>query len=584
MIIGLFIYRTTMPLSKENTIFIYRLNDADSYEIALAYQELHSLSNNQLVGIECSDKEVLDSYSQFLSEVEVPIQVAIENKSNVFCIVLGYKVPGGFKDGEDVISSTSRIARINHPFQKKTKSDLFDRRVYKRFDEVDAAKSLIVSRIDGYSKDSVLNQIFQTQKIINQKFCAGTFYFDPYSDKVGKEAEIYVQDLHDFQDNILPDLALKTKIATFIDAYVDSFHPYLENDCFYWGWFTDRGSDDFFKKTSSSRVFFYNADFDGAESVRQATTDKWVQLALSSGYALSAGALSNSSIDGFLRPTPFFESLQNNSTIGEAYLFSNPYYDWTMTLFGDPLVSPSFPSAFVGVTRSDEVDYDWYDLLTEVEKVLAYQSLINTQTKSIANAIVAPTDVTTTAELLPSISSGTSFILDKSKTWVGTILASLEAYVLSKRLSRGKSFDSYLSSNSFRISKQVKNRFGSSVSSPQILPQGYWQIDFDIKDETGIYSEYNFELEVSDKEDFSNIIQTIDSASDKTGWYYEVRKNEYLPFIQDAIASNYVGMNIRYQSNSSQFLTRGVLYYFRLRQKTDTTVFEYRTKEEVVYT
>jgi hypothetical protein len=66
---------------------------------------------------------------------------------------------------------------------------------------------------------------------------------------------------------------------------------------------------------------------------------------MSQGYVSSAGAMSDPTILGFLNPNPFFDALLRGATIGEAFLFSVPHVDWTISLFGDPLTYCSFPAS-----------------------------------------------------------------------------------------------------------------------------------------------------------------------------------------------------------------------------------------------
>jgi len=53
--------------------------------------------------------------------------------------------------------------------------------------------------------------------------------------------------------------------------------------------------------------------------------------------------MSDPTIPGFLDPNSFYYSLLRGATIGESFYFSIPHLDWTITLFGDPLSSCSFP-------------------------------------------------------------------------------------------------------------------------------------------------------------------------------------------------------------------------------------------------
>lgn len=333
-----------MPLSEENVIYVYRDGDSDSLALAQDYQARHSMNSNQLIAVPCSATEILSNYSEFQSEVETTLASELNTLTgssvgiDVFAIVLGYNVPGGFYDGSDIISSTSRIARINYTYSKKEQNFLFDRRNFSRFNSSDISKAYLVSRIDGPSRSFVENWMNNSFSVYGNPEASGVFFFDPYSDRAGPTADDYFNDLMEFRNQILFNLGLVVYETSFVDPYTDANIPKLENDSFYWGWFTDRGDDPFFEDTSTSRIFFYNADFDGAYTIRNSSTKRWPYLALNNGYVATAGAMSDPGYDGLLRPFPYFLAIQNCASNIEAYTFSVPYFNWTTTFFGDPLL------------------------------------------------------------------------------------------------------------------------------------------------------------------------------------------------------------------------------------------------------
>jgi uncharacterized protein (TIGR03790 family) len=333
-----------MAITENNVVYVYRDGDSDSLALAQDYRDRHSMSSDQLVAVPCSTQEILANYTEFQTEVENTLKSSLATITgsaigiDVLAIVLGFNVPGGFYDGSDVISSTSRVARINFDYLKKEKNCLFDRRNFSRFDSLDATTAYIVSRIDGPTKSFVEDWMNNSFNIYGNPKISGVFFFDPYSDRAGPLADAYFDDLMEFRDNILFTLGLEVFETSFVDSYIDPTVPKLEKDSFFWGWFTDRGDSGFFESTSTPRVFFYNADFDGAFTMRSSTTKRWPKLALENEYALTAGAMSSPGYDGLLRPFPYFLALLKGSSNAEAYTFSVPYFNWTMTMFGDPLL------------------------------------------------------------------------------------------------------------------------------------------------------------------------------------------------------------------------------------------------------
>jgi len=342
-----------MPISKENILFTYRSGDIDSFNVANRYRALRDLDSEQLVAIPCSDREILPNEKTFNDEVLNPIKDAIASSGRrIWGIITGFNVPGGFRDGEDIIATTSRLSRIHHDFQKQLRNHLFDRAAFKRFDAIDAQFALITSRIDAATVDIANDFIDRTSEFRKQSFAKGKFYIDPYSGILGADATEYQDEILDFSNRELVETNLDVFSTVFLDPYVDVVLPFVKDDSFTWSWFADRSSLSFFQETNSSRFFFYNADNDGAFTVRDLNDRRWVSLAIRSNYINTAGAMSNPTIKGFLRPRPFFRTLLNGATSGEALLYSSRFVDWTINFFGDPLLQVHFPG------RTQVIDFD----------------------------------------------------------------------------------------------------------------------------------------------------------------------------------------------------------------------------------
>ncbi len=315
-----------MAITKDNFIVVYQLGNLDSVDFAIYYATKHGMDtssinpsgntgsiggiswevNGQLLGIQLADtSEILSSEEDFNTQLLNPIKDAISNSGelgnlNIWGIVLGYNIPGGFYSGDDIISSTSRISRLNFSFSKKRQNKLYNRSIFQRIDATDAAYALICSRIDAPSLQAAKAYLDNAEKLNEQVFANGVFYIDQYSDRADTGASEYQEVLSDFNDNMLSSLNLGVWATTFMDPYIDSVIPFVENDSFVWSWFTDRAHSSFFRDTNALRVFFYNADYDGGFTIRDENGNRWPYLAMSEGYVSSAGAMSNPTIPGFL--------------------------------------------------------------------------------------------------------------------------------------------------------------------------------------------------------------------------------------------------------------------------------------------
>ncbi|KKM71444.1 hypothetical protein LCGC14_1430530 [marine sediment metagenome] len=633
-----------MTISKDNFIVVYRLGDTDSKEWAEYYAGKHNMSisniggsekgkrwqvDGQLVGVGCSDEEILDSDGDFNKEVLFPIQGALEgniltgNPSQesftIWGIILGYNVPGGYYYREDpsqgeyrIISSTSRVARgcsktdgSYNEFSLQVKNKLYDRSIYSRYGADDIQHSLIVSRIDAPTLLLAKQYVDQAEALNKKRIANGLFYIDPYSDKVGAEADDYRDLLLDFKNNLLPTLNLDSWSTTFLDPYIDVAIPFAREDSFMWSWFTNRAHSTFFQTNTASRAFFYNADYDGAETIRNINGNTWPILAMNGGYAACAGAMDDPTISGFLNPNAFFKSLFRGSTMGEAYLFSLPYLDWTMTLFGDPLSYVFFPGELVVDDDSIEENESWYLMSRELAKVSAYYYKQEQETIDIRNLVVDRTSSDIDAEqLIPLLNSSQKLYLSTSKdirrSKSITSVRQLFAYPVQRYRYWGESqtfppIDLYLTNQNFKVSRLlidvVKN---IDISEDNLLNEGWWEFEFELRDEVVDFVNYYFLLEVYNNPIMSHeYLEFTRNSYDIDNWLYEKEKDIFVPIPQIGVSSSYIGRKIRYQSREdtalikyNEYLDRGETYYFRIIQYTRVPemAYDYRNFEQIIYT
>ena len=623
-----------MAITKDNFIVVYIYGNLDSEDFANYYINSYDMSttntdpsassgttdngvywqiNGQKVGIQTAVSSEVITESQFLINIEEPLAAALntpelENR-NIWGIILGYKVPGGYYDSnpsnEDIISSTSRISRIKHTFSSKTPNKLFGRQVFKRFDAADADNLLIVSRIDGPNVQFAKNIVDKGDILNKQRFANGIFYIDPYSDRANTGAEDYTNTLLDFRNNMLPDLNLSQWTTTFQDPYIDPTIPFVEGDSFIWSWFTDRANTSFFQNSSAIRVFAYNADYDGAFEVRSDTGKRWPYLALDAGYVATAGSISDPTIAGFLDPNFFFYSLLRGSTIGEAFYFSIPHLDSTITLFGDPLPICSFPG--VEVVEEDVINehFVWEEMSKDLARAAANLYKKELELKEVVFNIV---DLTT----LESESSGNiasvlllspaNNLYVSGQTWSSDIKPLVDKlfdfptkrYISANDSIVNPTINEYLEDHGFRVSRILADITSESkpIEDDNLYPEGWWEFNFILEDDNSTaFTNYHFVLEVSDDELFSNILINRDSLGINS-WTYEKEKEVFSPMTFTGVSSSYIGRRIRYESRFDsligldEYLTRGETYYFRITQYNISTGETYapRVYTNIIYT
>jgi len=638
-----------MNITKDNIIIIYREGDSDSLSVATHYQDAHDLDNSHVIPIACSNTEILPDYNQFYNEVELPISNALIAFSDIYCIVLGYNVPGGFYDDLDIISSTSRISRINHPFYKAKRSFLYDRKLKTTLDVSDINHVYITSRIDAPAIDDAIKMIDNAQFAMDQLTVNGKLMYDPYNSFMpsplssigsnipslnysGGSFPVYGEfdiDWQDYRDSLLATLNnFLRKIDIVLNVTDDSktkdtIFSYLEYDSFFWGWSVDRGTSSFFKERGSTRLFFYNADFDSAFTIKSTSSGRWSALAVTNDYPTTVGAMSNPTISGFLNPLPFFKCLVAGGTIGEAYLLSNPYYDWTLCLFGDPLVHCNLVFNERGNEDSTylqnlyQVHDNWRLLTNNMSRSISYYITGSSLVEDSFLNILYSADVATEVDLLYIFYDIINSFLPSNKNMLFseqvTTLLSIPMYVFPSVIDGSYNkitLAQYLENRNFKISRLLfevldnqsstgsLNTQNSSLSStvidtygnvtPFLLDEGYWEFEFELQDTVGEYTLYTLELEVSSANDFSSIIFDVFSddifVDSGVGWFY------YNPdtFIWDkipvtGISSQYVGCKIRFISPSNFYLTRGNIYNFRWRQIVGTNISNWSDTQDIIW-
>ena len=585
-----------MALGPENVIVVYRANDSESEYFASRYATLHGLSLDQLVGVPCSAIEVLSNYETFQTEVETPLLGALTSlplsNYSVLALVLMPRVPGGFYSNTDVISSTSRLSRIHHSFTKKLYNPLYDRRVFKRFDSTDAETALICTRFDS-PLSAVTESWFQNiETSIRQLSATGAFYFDGYSAEHGNGSAQYQAELLFFYDSLLQRLGVDIQSTIQIDPYVDPIISSVKDDSFFWGWGADRGSLSFFKATNALRAFFYNADTDGAATMRDIDSTAWPVLAIRQGYVATAGSMSNPGINGYLRPYPFYDALFRGATLGEALMFSVPHLDWTMAFFGDPLFSFTFPQKF---NENPLVPFDkaWQEMADGIA-----QSIINiyrrvSVVERLWEYVVSIQDIQVGLDLYEPVE-----ILKRgfpNDSWRNDYVKMVRAFfnlVTVRNQTAFKEFYPNLSAYLIESGNKVPEILVDTLQNPQVNSslladnvetEGDWDFTFTLEHYNSGFAFYHFELEVSHVEDFSEILFSKQSILSQSNWTYENAEGNFAGMGANGVTSSYTGKRVRYSSTDQELLQRGEYYFFRIRQKDQQSTYSWRVFSQLIY-
>jgi len=588
----------TAILSKDNIVCVYREGDADSLASALRYKEIYSLDDDQLISVPCSNIEILSDYISFQTEVEIPLRSAlvsepVKNRS-VYAIILMPYVPGGFRDGSDTISSTSRLARIFHSFVKNEINPLYNRQVFRRYDGLDAFQSLICTRIDG---PNLISQAWLDNIEIakGRLQVGGNFYLDSYSAYSFSGASDYTSQMVDFSNNYVDRLGMTVQRTSQVSLSRDPFFSSVEDDSFFWGWGADRGSLSYFKSTAEIRAFFYNADFIGGITMRDLDANTWPILAIREGYISSAGCMSGDSAAVFLRPVPFMDALFRGATMGEAMIYSQPLLNSPMAVFGDPLSSFVFPIPFSESTLI-EPNKAWQD----AENCLAESvACIYRKTKvleELRRYVASGSDEVVQEELIYAFDQLSGEFDDYSwRNDFVNLTGSMINFVVDRNATNFDfaypNLNQYLTHSGNKMASIVLETLQdpelvSSISPSNIETVGSWNFYANIEHYPGDFRFYHFEMQIArEYEDFERglILLSKDTFLDVTNWYFEDYNGDFQQFNSNGITSNYENRLVKYVNKDDELLERATFYWFRVRQKDDLQEFSWRYSRILVY-
>lgn len=572
--------------AQSNIIVLYREGDEDSLEFANYYKNKYNLSDNSIVPLPCSSNEILISYDDFLNEVEAPLldffysQLDAEyNLTTVKYIISGYNVPGGFYDGSDIISATSRLSRINFSYTKKENNPLFNPSSVSSFSEEDFGQIIIASRIDAPNleiakkivdngiaarKQSIVNGIFYFDKVNKISYDAwndnlSIDYFLTSDSTLSSSEKQYYQILNNFEATVLSNLNMNTVKTVAWDNKTNVPIFRLRNDSIVWAFTPDKVGYNYFANTNYSRMFAYNADTKSGYSLRDSELNLWSYASLYSGYAATAGAMSDPTPEGYLQPEPFFTSLTEGATIGEAFYRACPHANWTVSLFGDPLLKVKFPKSTVVNNVPSEMSIA-KDISENIASSVGYTVGRNEYVKNILNILQTNDSISVKKDLFPAANQ---------------LYGKLNALLLTDYTDLFYSFlnfvpdlDNKLTASDNKISQiflDLSSFF--DITSSNVNENGTWYFDHILERMGNHFYRTHFIAEFSLNKDLSNPFLSVDTSVSQNGWFFEKDKDVFVNFPSNGVTSNYSERKVRFIGPN--YINRGTIYYARVRQRND---------------
>jgi hypothetical protein len=331
----------------------------------------------------------------------------------------------------------------------------------------------------------------------------------------------------------------------------------------------------------------------------------------------AAGAMSYPDADAYLRPKQFFDIVRKKGVLGEAFLKSSPYLNWTVGFFGDPLAEFELlsDSTEIHALQTDIDEHErWRLLAMDVAKSIAYYANKRQKLLSALDDIVLSSDIYAELDLLYAIDDYyTQWGVDDQIDTFAEIVEQTLFYPMKRFASETYkslypnattppptiiTLSEYLEYKNFEISAEIYNIiYNASLTSFQkvdlnnkygkivdhLLSTGSWEIEFVLDDETGVPSTYSFDLEVSTVSDFSDIVYSLSSGTDD-GWSYEISPNQFAQVPKSGVSSFYVGRRIKFVSTTTTTLTPDTMYYFRYRQSDSLIPYSWTEFEDICAT
>lgn len=353
-----------MTIESNKILYIYNTNDEYSQQLAIEYSVIRQVPGINLLGLDVITSNLFPSRMDFEEKLLIPIVDKINSLGSfpetIHACVLGYRIPAGYRDGDNIISCCSAIAAgflgkdapCRNPAYRTSEinSNVYDFGV------------LPCCQLDLPSFPLMRRKLSEFSGYRNGVVSDGYLYFDRWSLKDDFVFDSYASELNSFEETFIKNY-FKYYILTSqpIDELRSDF-GFAQTDSFFWSAGLENLTSSFFlPKNKANRIFFFNADTDSFKSFRNDNSFGPAMAALNAGYVSAAGMMSElpetelifdqtdpydinvaNTVSCWIRPEPFFYSINKSYTILEAMYFSSPLLCCPMTYFCDPLCKVIF--------------------------------------------------------------------------------------------------------------------------------------------------------------------------------------------------------------------------------------------------
>ena len=300
------------------------------------------------------------------------------------------------------------------------------------------------------------------------------------------------------------------------------------------------------------------------------------------------------SFDIFLDPIPFFDTALRGGVLGESFIFSNPFLNNSITIFGDPLMNMEIPNIDKQIDKID-IFSAFSTIAEKYAKAYSYLTRRAILSFSLVQRVVDACEVEYPALFLDPASrvhssfsyarvfASTTQLGQRCKSWIMdasfNLLPPIEPM-----------FFEYITHSETKISDLFLAGTGSMEIEKKSIPyylifdEGSWFFETTIQEmDPHLFFLIQFELLVGLDPEFNDILFEIKSVEDLSRWQYEEPFGFFKSLTYEGVPSNLFGRKIRYQSDEFKKFTRFTRLYLKYRQVGDAFFYlPYSKYEDVV--
>jgi uncharacterized protein (TIGR03790 family) len=340
------------------------------YVETIANPLLDTLLSNQWVrGVKESSKDVYGRERLAVSIHQIPYVVLIRGvplriandpaqiQEDTAEIPEQFRVNRGSVDGEVALllapGNTSMSALLPNPYFGKA-----------RIGSTDANRVLRVSRLDGPTRESVINLIDRSLEA-ERTGLMGRAYIDTGGPH--EKGDTWIREAGELAEAAFFDTDFHTPRRKM------DYRERLDAPAIYMGWYSHRP----YAQWSAPRwpvppgaIGFHLHSFSGT-SLRDSST--WLGAFVGQGYCATVGNVYEPYLEYTHRPQILLGHLLDGGTFGEAAMMSMPALSWQSVAIGDPLFQPFKVNLDAQLQNSRESRFAAYASIREVNRRLAVE-------------------------------------------------------------------------------------------------------------------------------------------------------------------------------------------------------------------